>query len=153
MATSNRFWPFSLVVIGVVFTAWMVLTSPSDASRVLQSCDERPAYPGCVEVPVDCGPYPESVCNVTKTAVSHCDGCASADCHGSGRRSESGNSHPHCDHNTDCNRDTNCNGHSDANLNRSVCPANYARAHACSHCHAHLNRNCADDSAITFTFA
>ncbi len=70
MATSNRFWPFSLVVIGVVFTAWMVLTSPSGASRILQSCDERPAYPGCVEVPVDCGPYPESVCNVTKTAVS-----------------------------------------------------------------------------------
>ncbi len=86
-------------------------------------------------------------------SAAHCDGCASADCHGSGRRSESGNSHPHCDHNTDCNRDTNCNGHSDANLNRSVCPANYARAHACSHCHAHLNRNCADDSAITFTFA
>ncbi|MGB9737406.1 hypothetical protein [Chloroflexus sp.] len=29
----------------------------------------QPTYPGCIEIPINCGPYPDSVCQVTQTAV------------------------------------------------------------------------------------
>ncbi len=69
MARSSRFWPLSIIAIGLVFMFWVSLSTTPNASWAQPSCDERPAYPGCVEVPVNCGSYPASVCDVTKTAV------------------------------------------------------------------------------------
>ncbi|WP_298817850.1 hypothetical protein [Chloroflexus sp.] len=69
MAASHRFWPLSIIVIGLIVAGWLAITPSPDFSWAQPSCDERPAYPGCIEIPVNCGPYPDSVCNITKTAV------------------------------------------------------------------------------------
>lgn len=69
MARSRPFWPLSVIIVGLTFVFWVSLSTLPNASRAQPSCDEKPAYPGCFEPPVNCGSYPANVCDVTKTAV------------------------------------------------------------------------------------
>ncbi len=68
MAGVNRFWPLSIIAIGLILAGWLVLLPSPYATKAQPSCDERPAYPGCIEE-IYCGAYPDSICNITKTAV------------------------------------------------------------------------------------
>lgn len=69
MARSHPILPLSVIVAGLTFVFWVSLSTSPNALWAQPSCDEKPAYPGCIEIPVDCGSYPANVCDVTKTAV------------------------------------------------------------------------------------
>lgn len=70
MARSRYFWPLSIVVIGLIFTVWLVLSKPPGTSLAQPSCDEQPLYPGCYEPFVDCPYVGPNECNQTRTAVA-----------------------------------------------------------------------------------
>ncbi len=61
--------PLSVILVGLTFFFWVSLSTSPSASLAQPSCDERPAYPGCVEIPINCDSYPANVCDITKTAV------------------------------------------------------------------------------------
>ncbi|WP_299645104.1 hypothetical protein [uncultured Chloroflexus sp.] len=69
MARSRPILPLSVILVGLTFVFWVSLSTSPNASQAQPSCDEKPAYPGCIEIPVDCGSYPANVCDVTKTAI------------------------------------------------------------------------------------
>lgn len=69
MARSRPILPLSVIFVSLTFVFWVSLSTSPNASWAQPSCDEKPAYPGCIEIPVNCGSYPANVCDVTKTAV------------------------------------------------------------------------------------
>jgi hypothetical protein len=69
MARSHYVWPLSIIAVGIILFGWLSLASSPSPSWAQVSCDVQPTYPGCIEIPINCGPYPENVCQVTQTAV------------------------------------------------------------------------------------
>lgn len=69
MVRSRPILPLSVILVGLAFFFWVSLSTSPGASLAQPSCDNQPAYPGCIEIPVNCGSYPANVCDVTKTAV------------------------------------------------------------------------------------
>ncbi|OAN46349.1 hypothetical protein A6A03_12590 [Chloroflexus islandicus] len=69
MVRSRPILPLSVIFVGLAFFLWVSLSTSPGASLAQPSCDDRPAYPGCVEIPVNCDSYPANVCDITKTAV------------------------------------------------------------------------------------